>query len=151
MPERLVTFGGIERTPGIYGCCICGQNPATLKLWGSQADECCLQCAFTMIADLAERSVDNRLKRTGLLPRGSRNSAEHYGAFYAASTLKCVTCRVFEPNPEPTNCSICGVRPATLRLSGALEGKFCLACACAALPLLAGKIADGSSVSPERA
>ncbi len=65
MPKSPVTFEVIESQPGMYHCSICGQNPATLKCSGMREGPCCLQCAFSMIADLAQWTVDNSTKRAG--------------------------------------------------------------------------------------
>ena len=64
MPQSSVLFDAIEDGPGIYHCLICGLNPATLQCAGAHGGPCCLQCAFSMLADLAQRTVDNA-KRTG--------------------------------------------------------------------------------------
>ena len=59
MPKSPVTFEVIESHLGMYHCSICGINPATLKCSGMQEGPCCLQCAFSMLADLAQWTVDN--------------------------------------------------------------------------------------------
>jgi hypothetical protein len=64
MPKSLVMFDVIEDGPGMYHCYFCGQNPATLKCAGAHDGPCCLQCAFSILANLAERTVDN-VKRAG--------------------------------------------------------------------------------------
>lgn len=33
MPKAPVMFEVIESHPGMYHCCMCGKNPATLKCW----------------------------------------------------------------------------------------------------------------------
>lgn len=64
MSESPVMFEVIDNNPGTYHCSICGANPATLKCTGAHDGPCCLQCAFSMLADLAQRTVD-RIKRAG--------------------------------------------------------------------------------------
>jgi len=58
-----VTFDTID-VPGMYHCAICGKNAATLKCTGKQNCPCCLQCAFSMLVDLAQRTVD-RIEKAG--------------------------------------------------------------------------------------
>lgn len=41
-----------------------------------------------------------------------------------------------------SNCSICGINPATLRFAGARDGNCCLPCACVRLATLAQKAVD---------
>jgi hypothetical protein len=65
MPKFPVTFEAIESRPGIYHCSFCEHNPATLKCSGMREGPCCLQCAFNMIADLAQWTVDNSTRRAG--------------------------------------------------------------------------------------
>ena len=62
MPNSSVLFEVIEGSPGMYHCSICGKNPATLKCSGLENGPCCLQCAFSLLADLAEWTVDNMQK-----------------------------------------------------------------------------------------
>lgn len=64
MPKSPVTFEVIESQPGMYHCSICGHNPATLKCSGLREGPYCLQCAFSMLAELAACTVNN-LKRAG--------------------------------------------------------------------------------------
>lgn len=64
MPKRSVLFEAIEGGPGMYHCSICSKNPATLKCTGKGNGPCCLQCAFSMLADLAEWTVEN-IKKAG--------------------------------------------------------------------------------------
>jgi hypothetical protein len=59
MPKSSVLFDVIEDGPGMYHCYFCGQNPATLKCTGAHDGPCCLQCAFSILANLAQRTVDN--------------------------------------------------------------------------------------------
>ncbi len=68
MPKSPVTFEVIESHPGMYRCSICGKNPATLKCSGMREGQCCLQCAFSMLADLAQWTVDNSGKRAVARP-----------------------------------------------------------------------------------
>src|SRR5512146_1304315 len=65
MPESPLAFEILESSPGGYQCSICGNNPATLKCTGMHNGPCCLQCAFSMLADVAQKSVDRRIKKTG--------------------------------------------------------------------------------------
>jgi hypothetical protein len=62
MPKAPVTFEVIESHPRMYHCSICGKNPATLKCSGRENGPCCLQCAFSLLAELAEWTVDNMQK-----------------------------------------------------------------------------------------
>lgn len=55
---------------------------------------------------------------------------------------KSMTFETLEGTPRISKCSICGVNPATLGFSGALEGDCCLPCACAALADLAQRTVD---------
>ena len=64
MPKSSVMFDLIEENPGTYDCHFCGHNPATLKCTGAHEGPCCLQCAFSMLADLAQRTVD-RIQKAG--------------------------------------------------------------------------------------
>jgi hypothetical protein len=64
MPKSSVMFDLIEESPGTYDCQFCGNNPATLKCTGAHEGPCCLQCAFSMLVDLAQRTVD-RIERAG--------------------------------------------------------------------------------------
>jgi hypothetical protein len=59
MPESLVLFQVLD-APGTYHCSICGKNPATLKCTGQENGPCCLQCAFSMLAELAQKTVDTK-------------------------------------------------------------------------------------------
>lgn len=65
MPRSSVTFDLIEENPGTYDCHFCGHNPATLKCTGAHDGPTCLQCAFSMLADLAQQTVDRRIKKAG--------------------------------------------------------------------------------------
>ncbi len=65
MPGSSLMFEPIEGGPGIYHCCICGANPATLECKGTHNGPCCLQCAFSMLAELAEHTLNNNVKRAG--------------------------------------------------------------------------------------
>ena len=65
MPKSSVMFEAIEGGPGMYHCCVCGANPATLECRGTYNGPSCLQCAFSMLADLAQWTVDNSTKRAG--------------------------------------------------------------------------------------
>ena len=62
MPKAPVTFEVIESPPGMYHCSICGHNPATLRCTGAPKGPCFLQCAFSLLANLAEWTVDNMQK-----------------------------------------------------------------------------------------
>jgi hypothetical protein len=64
MPKLLVTFEAIEAGPEISHCCVCGVNPGTLKYSGARNGLCCLQCAFSMLSELAQRTVEH-IKRAG--------------------------------------------------------------------------------------
>lgn len=64
MPRSSVMFDVMEDNPGMHHCSVCGKNPATLKCTGAHDGLCCLQCAFSMLVDLAQRTVDN-MKRAG--------------------------------------------------------------------------------------
>lgn len=57
MPKRSVTFEAIEGEAGLYDCCMCQRNPATLRCSGIGGGPCCLQCAFGMLANLAAETV----------------------------------------------------------------------------------------------
>ncbi len=58
MPEECVMFealdGNVDRE-----CAICHANLATLKCTGEMQGECCLPCACKMLAELAQRTVNN--------------------------------------------------------------------------------------------
>lgn len=58
MPRYSVTFEAIQQEAGLYDCCICHKNPATLNCSGIRGGPVCLQCAFSMLARLAEETVD---------------------------------------------------------------------------------------------
>ena len=57
MPRYSVTFEEIQDEAGLYDCCICGKNLATLRCSGIGGGPVCLQCAFSMLAQLAEETV----------------------------------------------------------------------------------------------
>lgn len=59
MPRQSITFEAIENRAGLYHCCICGKNQATLKCSGIAGGPCCLQCAFSMLARLAEQTAEH--------------------------------------------------------------------------------------------
>ena len=63
MPKS-VMFETVEGSP-IANCSICGANPATLKATGTHEGECCLPCACNTLANLAQWTVDNRIRKTG--------------------------------------------------------------------------------------
>jgi len=63
-PKLLVTFEAIEDSPEISHCCVCGMNPGTLKCSGARNGPCCLQCAFSMLSELAQWTVEH-IKRAG--------------------------------------------------------------------------------------
>lgn len=65
MPKFPLLFELLDNNPGTYHCSICGKNPATLRSSGPHDGPCCLQCAFSMLAELAESSVDHGIKRAG--------------------------------------------------------------------------------------
>lgn len=58
MPRYYVTFEAIEGGAGVYDCCICCKNPATLRCSSISGGPCCLQCAFSILLRLAEETVD---------------------------------------------------------------------------------------------
>lgn len=58
MPGYYVTLEAIEGEAGLYDCCICCKNQATLRCSGISGGPCCLQCAFSILAHLAEETVD---------------------------------------------------------------------------------------------
>jgi len=60
MPKSPVTFEVIE-SPGMYQCSIYGHNPVTLKCSGVPEG---LQCAFSLLANLALSSLDRSIRRT---------------------------------------------------------------------------------------
>ncbi len=60
MPRYYVTFEAIEGEAGLYDCCICCKNPAALRCSCISGGTCCLQCAFSILAHLAEETVDRR-------------------------------------------------------------------------------------------
>jgi hypothetical protein len=64
MPETAVAFAILEGAPGAINCAICKNNPATLRSTGTHDGPCCLQCAFSMLADLAHSSVDDSIRKT---------------------------------------------------------------------------------------
>lgn len=59
MQRHSVTFESIEDGAGLYHCCMCGKNQATLKCSGMAGGPVCLQCAFIMLARMAEQTVDH--------------------------------------------------------------------------------------------
>jgi hypothetical protein len=65
MPDTTLTFAILDSNPDIRNCSICANNPATLKATGRHNGPCCLQCAFSMLADLAHASVDQGNRRIG--------------------------------------------------------------------------------------
>ncbi len=58
MPRYSATFEAIQSEAGVHDCCICHKTPAMLKCSGLRGGLVCLQCAFSMLAHLAEDSVD---------------------------------------------------------------------------------------------
>lgn len=64
MPKS-VTFETREGSPRIATCSICGENPATLKSSGTHEGDCCLPCACNTLSNLAQWTVDNRIKQSG--------------------------------------------------------------------------------------
>lgn len=65
MPETPLSFAILDGTAGMHNCSICGINPATLGATGTHEGPCCLQCAFSLLADLAHSSIDDSIKRMG--------------------------------------------------------------------------------------
>jgi len=64
MAETQLSFALLVGAPGAIHCAICKNNPATLRSTGTHDGPCCLQCAFSMLADLAHSSVDHSIRKT---------------------------------------------------------------------------------------
>jgi len=60
-----LAFAILDSNPGTHNCSICTKNPATLQATGMHEGPCCLQCAFSLLADLAHSSVDSSIRKTG--------------------------------------------------------------------------------------
>lgn len=58
MPRYSVTFEALESEARLHDCCICRKNRATLRCSGIRGGPVCLQCGFSMLAHLAEETVD---------------------------------------------------------------------------------------------
>lgn len=65
MPATPIAFAILDGPPGAYHCSICTNNPATLRSTGEHEGPCCLQCAFSMLADLAQTSVEEGIRKGG--------------------------------------------------------------------------------------
>jgi len=65
MSKHFVMFETIEGASAVTNCSVCGRNPATLKTTGTHDCDCCLPCACAALATLAQKTVDNRLEKTG--------------------------------------------------------------------------------------
>lgn len=61
MPRYSATFEALEGDAGLYDCCICHKNPATLKCSGIRGGPCCLQCAFSVWRTWRKRPSTNWL------------------------------------------------------------------------------------------
>ena len=65
MPATPLVFAILDEPLETYHCSMCGENPATLKAKGMHEGPCCLQCAFSLLADLAQASVERGIRQTG--------------------------------------------------------------------------------------
>jgi len=65
MSGKSVTFHALSSAPEIpSNCSICNLNPATLRFSGALEGDCCLPCACVALAELAQSSVDDSIRKT---------------------------------------------------------------------------------------